>query len=206
MKNIKNSGFTIVELMIALAVLSTVLIISSSVVINLGALFVKGINQTNTQNTARNIVNELANQLQLGSAVPIIPPGNNVFCLGSQRYSYVTNVKLTSSNTSHVLWRDTMKNSGSCAALGLTTVSPSDSLTDTSIKGSELLATNMRIMPDFGITDNGNGTYTIRVTVAYGDDDLIQTVGGKTRCIADIGKQYCAVSSLVQTVSKRGSN
>jgi hypothetical protein len=68
----------------------------------------------------------------------------------------------------------------------------------------------MRLMNDFGIKDNGNGTYTIRVTVAYGDDDVVQTqtVGGVTvtNCVPTAGKQYCAVSSLVQIVSKRGSN
>lgn len=202
----ENDGFTIVELMIALSVLSTILVISSAVVINLGVLFTRGVNQSNTQNTARNVINEIANQLKLGGATPILPAGSPVFCLGSQRYAYVLDHKLDGASTSdHVLWRDTMNNSASCQSLAITGVpNPTDSLTNTTISGAELMGANMRLT-DFNIYDNGNGTYTVKVTVAYGDDDLVYKISGRTLCRAGSGSQFCAVSSLVQTVSKRES-
>lgn len=202
----ENDGFTIVELMIALSVLSTILVISSAVVINLGVLFTRGVNQSNTQNTTRNVINEIANQLQLGGATPIIPAGQNFFCLGSQRYNYRLNHELKGTDDAdHVLWRDTMNNSASCKLLVITGVpNPTDSFTNTTISGTELMGANMRLT-DFNIYDNGNGTYTVKVTVAYGDNDLVSTIGGRTFCKPGSGSQYCAVSALVQTVSKRES-
>lgn len=206
-----QAGFTIIELMIALSVISGILILSTSVILSLGGIYTKGIYQTNTQNVARNIINEIAGQLQLGGATPIIitsSPTKGSFCLGSQRYSYVLNNKLDGGTSSdHVLWRDTLTNSSSCMALTIEGIAnPTDSLTNPAIKGSELLSANMRLTPPFGVTDNSNGTYTIRVTVAYGDDDVLRTLSGRTLCTSEEGKQYCAVSSLVQTVAKRESN
>lgn len=215
MININKRGFTIIELMIALSVLSTILIMSSTIVINLGNIFTKGINQSNTQNTARNIMNEISSQLQLGGATPVIP-GGNVFCLGSQRYNYRPNVKLDGNSASdHVLWRDTLNNSGAstttCQAMAITGIAnPTDANSDLTVKGTELLSPNMRIT-DLIITDNTNGSYTVTVTVAYGGDqtdppnDLVQRIGGNTRCVGS-GSQFCAVSSLTQVVSKRGIN
>lgn len=200
-----TAGFTIIELMIALSVISGILILSTTVILNLGALYTKGIYQTSTQNVARNIINEVSGQLQLGGATPIIASANT-FCLGSQRYSYVLNNKLEAGNSGdHALWRDTMNNSGSCAPLAIIgTPNPSDGLTNTAVGGAELLSANMRLT-DFGITTNANGTYTVRVTVAYGDDDLVVNAGGRTACIDGAGREYCAVSSLIQTVGKRES-
>lgn len=203
--NKNTAGFTIVELMIALSVISGILILSTTVILNLGAIYTKGIYQTSTQNVARNIINEVAGQLQLGGATPIVA-SPNAFCLGSQRYSYVLNNKLDAADSGdHVLWRDTLKNSGSCVALGiLGTPNPSDSLTNPAVGGTELVSANMRLT-DFGITPNANGTYTVRVTVAYGDDDVVVNVGGRTACTNGAGREYCAVSSLIQTVGKRES-
>lgn len=207
--NSASRGFTIVELMIALAVLSTILVISATVVINLGLLYTKGLNQSNTQNTARNLMNEIAAQLQQGGAVPQVftsSPPDGRFCLGSKRYSYKLNHKLDgSSDSDHVMWRDTMSNSATCdplAALFVPNPTPN---------GTELMSANMRLT-ELNITDNSNGTYTVKVTIAYGGnpadgaDDLVQTSGGRTYCLSGAGRQFCAVSSLVQTVAKRDTN
>lgn len=200
----QEQGFTIIELMIALSIISVILVISTVVLINLGLLYTKGNNQANTQNTARNIVNELASQLELGSADPII--GANVICMGSQRYSFATNVELSSSNTGHALWRDTMKSSATCAAVTDMT-NPGTDLLAIPGSGAELLSPQMELT-DFSITQPAtpNGTYIIKVTVAYGDPTLHTTANGKTNCTGDKGTQYCAVSSLTQVVARRVPN
>ena len=213
-----QQGFTIVELMIALSVLSTILVISSTVMISLGSIYIKGINQSNTQNVARNLLNELVGQLQLGSAVPnisgtIISPGIKAVCLGNQRYTYRLKYKLDGTDSkSHVLWRDSLKNSIICVPINITNAHPVDSYYDSSIPGTELMPANMRLT-EFHTTGNVDGTYTVSVTVAYGGDgtglptDLVQvSADGKTRCLSGQGSQYCAVSSLSQVVANRGVN
>lgn len=65
-----SSGFTIVELMIALTILSVILVIGTVVLIQIGALYSKGINAADLQNANRNIVADVSGQLQFSGKVP----------------------------------------------------------------------------------------------------------------------------------------
>ena len=201
-----EQGFTIVELMIALSVMAVVLVISTVVLINLGLLFTKGTNQAKTQNTTRNITNELASQLEIGNANPLVP-GGNVICFGSQRYTFQLNHELTNSSTDHVLWRDTMSNNATCIPLRLSAAVPFDGLTVAG-SGSELVLPNMELT-DFAVAvppATPVGVYSIKVTVAYGDPTQLVIARGKTSCLGGPGTQYCAVSSLTQNVARRSIN
>lgn len=226
-----QAGFTIVELMIALAILSTLLVMSTFILMQIGGLYTKGINQANTQNTARNVINELASQLQLSGSVPQLtgqvttpstpqspPPGSNatpllqvgVICIGSTRYTYALNHKLSKNSDDHVLWRDTMRSSATCSPLNLNFDTPTDT-NSVSNSGVELMPVNTRLT-DFSITPAGANLYHLKVTVAYGDDDLVHYTSASppasdaTNCSGDVGTQYCAVSSLSITVTRRIAN
>jgi prepilin-type N-terminal cleavage/methylation domain-containing protein len=117
-----SSGFTIVELMIALTVLSVILVIGTVIMIQIGSLYSKGVNAANLQSTARNIASDVTAAIQFSTQAPspctITPttcfanPINaadtepriyttggvtvsvNAFCIGSVRYSYVMNREL----------------------------------------------------------------------------------------------------------------
>lgn len=115
MKSIRKAGFskgfTIVELMIALSVLSTILIIATVVLIQIGALYSKGVNAANLQNSGRTVVADVTSTLQFSGNTPsscndntyscdagTLPgrfSGTNIvigaFCVGAVRYSYVLN-------------------------------------------------------------------------------------------------------------------
>lgn len=66
-----SEGFTIVELMIALAILSVILVVASVVLINIESLYSKGVNAANLQNAARNIVDDVSANLQFSGQAPI---------------------------------------------------------------------------------------------------------------------------------------
>lgn len=117
-----NQGFTIVELMIALSVLSTILIMSTVILIQIGSIYSKGVNEANLQNAARTIVADLSSSLQFSGNVPSpctqtaincyapsvtsYPTDPNTvgsglgqfqayaFCIGTTRYSYALNREL----------------------------------------------------------------------------------------------------------------
>ena len=118
-----ENGFTIVELMIALTVLSTILLISTTVFIQIGRLYTKGINSADLQNAARTVVTDLSSSVQLsGSQPPGCAAGDTAcgctpatfyvnkapsqvdsgvtlnevyaFCVGKIRYTYVLNREL----------------------------------------------------------------------------------------------------------------
>jgi prepilin-type N-terminal cleavage/methylation domain-containing protein len=116
-----ESGFTIVELMIALSVLSVLLITATVVLIQIGGLYAKGVNAADLQNVNRNVVADITGQLQFSGTPPngCTDITNNVtcytetrnitvpkvgggtidipvysYCIGKTRYSYVINHKL----------------------------------------------------------------------------------------------------------------
>lgn len=189
-----QTGFTIVELMIALSVLSILLLLSALTLINLGKIYVKGNNQANAQNIARNIIGDLSSQLQLGGATPIInidSPNSGSFCIGTTRYDYIVGRQVdgrSASATQHALWRDTMTSSGACPTLAsMQSNTPHDSLSNKDSNGNfigtELIPANVRLT-NFNVTpvSQQSGVYKISVGVAYGDDDLLCVRGVANDC------------------------
>ncbi|HSX37132.1 MAG TPA: type II secretion system protein, partial [Patescibacteria group bacterium] len=82
-----QGGFTIVELMVALSVLSILLVMSTVILIQIGKLYTKGVNQAATQNAARDIINDLSSQLQVSGNAPDGKTAG-VICIGNQRYTF----------------------------------------------------------------------------------------------------------------------
>lgn len=220
-QNPTEAGFTIIELMIALSILSLVLLLSTFGIVQIGKLYSKGMNQANTQNAARNIMNNIASQIQLGGVIPqfvapstpattTTPSSVGAVCIGSKRYSFMVNHQLTKAPTDHALWLDVMNGSSTCLPITtlITSVAPTDLLnTSSPNNGSELLSTNMRLT-DLNIA-SANGFYTITVSLAYGDNDLINytprsgVTPAVTTCKGGTGSEFCALATLTQTIAPR---
>lgn len=102
-----NSGFTIIELLIATVVMSLVLILLTTGVIQMTDSYYQGVTQTNTQNAARSIINTIGQALQFqglpynaGNTTPSISGDcynaaelpyagcRMYFCIGDQEYVY----------------------------------------------------------------------------------------------------------------------
>lgn len=193
MKNIhrQQRGFTIIELMIATAVLSTILVLVTVVMVNIGTLYYKGINQARVQDDVRTISDDIIKNIQLSDQSPIGPvsvPGvtnSYAYCVGPVRYTYVLGVQIshqapgTPSTYYQVLWRDTNPTPGSCPTQVDPTnpSSPQVNLTDSNLasddsinQGQEMITSNSRLT-QFSMTTNSPST--VMVGVAYGDDDLL---------------------------------
>ncbi len=127
----REGGFTIVELMIALSILSVLLVTSTIILIQIGALYSKGVNAADLQNATRTVVADISGQLQFSGKVPLgctttpatcyanvndvdfgagnaqtLEPAGTVYsyCIGNTRYTYVLNRELgtdTSKTTAH---------------------------------------------------------------------------------------------------------
>lgn len=226
-----QTGFTIVELMISLSVLSVLLLMSTLTLIGIGRLYSKGINEAATQNTTRNITNNLASQLQLAGSNPVInPSGQSVICIGAQRYTYQLGHELTNTPNDHVLWHDTMTSTSGCSALSLNGNTPGAGNPDVVPgSGSEMMAVHMRLT-DFSVAAATGSNYQLIVGVAFtsggssGNDDLLcnrnappdcDTAGtstnghlmshvpGTIQCKGGLGSEYCAVSFLSTNVGRR---
>jgi len=189
MKN-NETGFTILELLIATAILSIILLLVTVVMISIGSLYNKGLSESNTQDTARNIVSQISSQLELSADDATYGQGTvsnvnvSAYCIGGIRYSFVLNtLPGENGNTlQHVFWKDvptgycnpnfpadlTQSNpSGASATNGEELISPSTRLTSFCI-GSEVTV---------NATCNNSSTlsspYVVSIGLAFGSADLL---------------------------------
>jgi prepilin-type N-terminal cleavage/methylation domain-containing protein len=92
-----DGGFTIVELLMASVVFSTVLLVALLGFLQLGRVFYKGVSNTQTQDTVRQVANDIAANIKTSSASTSIqtPPavtggGYQYSCVGTYRYTWGT--------------------------------------------------------------------------------------------------------------------
>jgi len=198
-------GFTIIELMIATSILSTILVLTTAMMINIGNLYYKGVSQSRIQQNARSITEDISQHLELnGGNVISTGPGSSTapqaYCIGTVRYNYILGRQIGSdaskNQVAHVLWRDNVP-SGDCSALTLAQLN-SSTPTD---GGTELILSNSRLTA-FTITPLTT-PYTLSIGVAYGDSDLLTGSGLNTLCQGGIGQQFCATAHLTVTVAQR---
>lgn len=210
-RKLTNKGFTIVEMLIATAVFSMVLLLCAVAIVRIGQIFYKGVTINRTQDSARRVIDDIVQAIQFGvvsnnfyqTSGPTVINGVNVrsLCLGDVRYSYVTDRSLGSGSAQarHVMWKDRIGGVSACTPQDLTLATPSSG-------GQEMLGDNMRL-PTLTVTQpavSGN-TWSISIVVSYGDTaDLF--VGGSNfgQCVGDnTSGQFCAVSAISTNVVKR---
>jgi len=197
----RASGFTIVELMIATAVFSTILVAITFGFMHFSGLYYKGVYASETQNVARDISDEVSNAVRFGTGEPkTIPTGVDgdapqqgadvVFCAGGYLFATKLGVQYTDNTTPGFYMEPQV---GSNCVNG-----------DASQR-KQLLAKNMRVA-GIKFYQSQDNVYTFKITIAYGDDDLLTAnsdVGGSVQCKTGAGSTYCAVSSLITTIEKR---
>jgi prepilin-type N-terminal cleavage/methylation domain-containing protein len=220
----KQSGFTIIELMIASLVFATLLLIITTATIQLSKSYFKGVSQANTQNVARNINTTVSKAIQFSSSVvgPITSttldsPNTTVwYCIDNQVFIFSEGVIY--SNTS----------SPSISNVGLISViSPSCPAAATVASlisgGIELLNPNMSVSQLDIVTANAptNSLYSIDLIVSNAPSSSLlcnnaigglaagscqpgaldstlatQLYGPQVKCKYQEGDQYCASASL----------
>lgn len=224
----QQSGFTILELMIATVVVSVILLLVTTVMISLQDLYYKGVNQETVQNNVRNITNTVSQEIQDATAndgttvtsPPITLPFSikvntvthsvEAICIGSARYMYIVGLPVGSgkNQVNEALWRDSYP-PGNCQdvynadgtldnALNIITGTPPDGGVAYIAPGTRL--TDFEVNPPVFPDTN----YSIRVSVAIGSDALLTAnTGFNDRCITATGDQFCATASLLTEVGQR---
>jgi prepilin-type N-terminal cleavage/methylation domain-containing protein len=203
----QQKGFTIVELMIATLVFSTVLLVVTIGIIQITRVYYKGLNEAATQDTVRSITDTIGQAIQFGGG-EVTPTdaradkSTKSFCIGNTQYTYTSGMQLVDgppdagkSETNRVLLTRTLA--------GCNAASPN------ATSGRELLSPKMRLA-ELAVKQDTNepDLYKVTVRVAFGDDDLLNNPNSaKPSCKSTAGSQFCSVSELTTTVVKRiGSN
>jgi prepilin-type N-terminal cleavage/methylation domain-containing protein len=140
------------------------------------------------------------------------------FCIGAKRYSFVLNKQIKTTD-SHAFWVDDpiagCATANDMAPADMTQVDPSNPSTAfPGNNGRELLDKNMRVT-ELSIIPRDNGLWTISVSIAAGDSDLLlytayvdddgaPTGDGRISCEGSIlSSEFCATSEISANVSKR---
>lgn len=217
-----QQAFTILELMTATVVFSVILLLVSTGIIKIGNAYYKSVLQSRTQETARNIIDEISRGIQFSgeqvrvgdvydaASDPYPKSGGKYgFCVNGTRYAYILNKQLaTSPSGADQVAATLISYDGACNTFTV------DNVTLTT--GKELLGVGMRLT-DLNIDDNGDtdaSTFRITVGIASGEYDLLAdkyknldgtvgTDGLYDTCKGGAGSQYCAVSKLSTIVQKR---
>lgn len=236
-----NEGFTIIELMIATAVFTVILLIVTVAVIDISKLYIRGQVQSQTQDTARSLLATISQDIEFTKSSEITPSqhlansGDNFyFCVGSHVYEYTldselnpTSFDINSSDqyTPHDLILSSSPTCSSPSCL-LPSCVPNKGVALQRLTSSsqELLSVHQRLgQLDVEPVSGQPGTYTIKISIGYGDDSVLQDVansGPRIRSAAtwlgslaqnynyncvpqSFGGQFCAVSTLTTTVTSR---
>lgn len=219
----RQAGFTIIELLIATLVFSLVLILITISVLTFTKAYFRGVNQSNTQNAARTIIENISQAIQFsGDAVnPTLTPagdGSQGFCIGNQRYSFITGWQLMDGTvntnlkqTKHALVMDAASN---CSGL------PAQPVQNGNPVGTELLSPRMRLTKMKVEPTSDTSVWRVTVRVVFGDNDLLCSPSVQGDCqssndttsldkpdltckVAFAGSEYCATSELSTVVKKR---
>lgn len=215
----KQSGFTLIEMLIATTLFALFLFLVSAMIIRIGRLYSKGIITSKTQEAAQSISSAIGRSIQFSSSSGIATDNATYICADSQRYTFVKGKQLTDSATlgtdqaNHVLIKDSLTGC-SGAFTGVF-----DPVTQREMMPPHMRLADLSVNPVAGAA----GAYAIKVRVVYGDIDLVCSLTvGPGDCTTNTspttgwanpdlacksgntaGTEFCAVSELTTTVQKR---
>ena len=202
-------GFTIVELMIATAVFSVILLMLTFGIIQISRQFTKGVITTDTQTVARNATSSISQAFQfdggqlIDQTRDLTPPYKQTpgktywFCIADNMFAFKLGVELGQSSNNNVLVEQQL--TGNTCPIVDPFLAPLPG------KVTELLSPHMRLS-QLNITKITPGVYRVAIEVAYGDDDLLSNPSdttGQNTCKGQTGDQFCATSKLTTIIEQR---
>lgn len=210
--NDRQSGFTIIELLIATTIFSFILLIATAGIIKIGQLYYKGVTESKTQEVVRSISDELSRSIQFANQAKRAGSASNpnIYCLGDTRYTININQKYDSKTD---LAGVPIKTTGLIAeriGVGVDCTSAS-SLQTRQLLGNQMRLLKLEVTP-LGTNDDA---WNVKAKIAYGDDDLLThydnagvllpapDIAG-ANCKSGIsGSSFCATAQLDTVIKKR---
>jgi len=197
----KNQGFTIIELMIATAVFSVIILITTASIIYVSKTYIKGQIESQTQLTAQTILADISNEIKYNKGSSVVLPsytppnypakvnGPFYFCIGNLVYVYRLDTDLSPSYSgsnpmyaSHDLVVYNDGSSSDCPAVslapqfGISGITSGPTTYSYGDQTRELLAANQRLgqlsVKRLSSTSNSD-VFQISIEIAYGEDDVL---------------------------------
>ena len=202
MKKLSNKGFTIIELLIATMVFTSVLLLCMEGITRIARVYVKNVSISRANDFSKSFMNDIAGQIKFGSHAPTQSiSGNTIYvCSGGKVFRIILNDKNVTAVKKKPL--------NTCTVGGYSVANFFDD-------ADNLAPSSMRVL-DFSLTNSGQG-WDIKMRVAIGDNDLLVDGIGKdltaTTVYSDFktatckggirGSEFCAVIPLSTSVTRR---
>lgn len=199
MKKLNNKAFTIIELLIASMVFTSVLLLCMEGITRIAKAYIKNASISRTSEFIKSFSEEISQQIKYGSSLPLIYQESDLatrICLGGSAYR----VELNNPSDGSVK----KKSDPNCSLYK--TTSP-DFFGD----ADNLAPSGMRVLK-FGVNNSVDNIWDINIRVALGDNDLLDETAktadfANSKCKLGIsGSEYCAVLELSNTVNRRMAN
>jgi prepilin-type N-terminal cleavage/methylation domain-containing protein len=214
-KIVDSRGFTIIELLIATAVFSVIMVVITAGIISFTRQYYKGVITSNTQTTARTIMSQVTQAIQFGGSITtgLVNGSTEAFCVDNKMYSYIIGQQVNDGGANAAMHQNyhglVADNTG--AGCDAATVPPSlPTVSQLGADQREMLGDKMRLSALDISTPDGQ-TYTVHLRIIYGEDDLLEPSvaslpidWSKEKCQLNRATlQYCAITDLTTTIQKR---
>lgn len=212
-KKIKQSGFTIVEFMIATSVFSVVLIVALAGFNGVGNVFYKGVAVNQTQSVSTQIMNDLRANIQSASAIsgPVSSSnGYTYYCIGNIRYTFNLSPAAPFDGNSAEgyapggnfgLLRDNLAGNGCADPCVSGSCQPGQAAFN---NAQEILSNKMQLIRfDINPDPSIGHLYNVYVNVAYGDPSDFSNYHDQDNMACQGGlsaQKFCAVIRLSTSV------
>jgi prepilin-type N-terminal cleavage/methylation domain-containing protein len=218
-KNLR--GFTIVELLIATAVFSIILMAAVAGFLQIGRIFYKGVVNTQTQAVTKRALDSITADMQNSSFFTepaTSAEGYTYFCSGNVRYTInpdkivdISNPDYSPDNGTFGILRDKLLGSNACAPPCESAPCASGAVEFSNPQ--ELLGSRMRLdalifAPIINVSNPGPpDTYNVKVRVVFGDEESLAVSTPQSRTTDDYecnsslaNSQYCAAAQISNVV------
>jgi prepilin-type N-terminal cleavage/methylation domain-containing protein len=202
--SLKQQGFTVIELLIASAIFSVIMLICLTAFVEIGRAYYKGVTMSRTQDVARSMIDDISRSLQFSNA-SVSSIGNTTYCVGNKRYTISRGIEITSSGGvaglqgQHGVQREDNFIGGCSAATPAQLGS-----------ATELLSEGMQIdVFEVAPVSTDNKLWQIHIKIVSGSNivanDILTGAVGAKQCVSRPGatSQFCAISDLTTIITGR---
>ena len=200
-KKLDQRGFTIVELLIATAVFASVLFIVTYGIIQISKMFTNGFIQTETQNVAVSLSDQLTRDIEFSSAItsdqgPITSGGITYyyFCTSQYEYFYTPGANLYKIPISIIAKCQSPQSSW------ITTYSQTQTLLSSSMEIlNNLSAYNDSSQQSIISSGSVSGLYSVNLDILYGNTSNLEQNASKSQWVCKptvIVGPFCATYTL----------
>jgi len=184
----QKNGFTLVELLLAMAFFSFILLFVTTGFIMINRSYNKGITAKQVQDNGRRLMEQLTREIRVADISAIDTEDN---CLGLGDYRYYWSVAEGKNKPARMI-----KEEGKTCA---------DTIDKEHPKGVDQLDDRVGVQYFNVSRIPGSQSFSIKLVVSTKDTDLIKNPGETAACGTGNGSQYCDVAEFSTVVSPRAA-